>query len=163
MQDLWWSIWTKSSDHQQVVNRPLFSFQTPGGWTDVSLYLSVTLLLSLRIPQLLRVSGDESGFDHQLLCAFCVGRVGRIDQIQELVPSLAPEPDPVQVLPHGGRRGADLYLNMAAGGAAETGRNAENQNHECLKMLCGARGKVSVRGKVTSVHPLGSMNICTKM
>lgn len=93
---------------------------------DRCVYLSVTLLLSLRLPQLLRLSDGDARFNRDLLGAFCVGRVGGLGQIQELVPSLAPEPDPVQMFPHGGRRGAGLYLNMSDGDAAETVRGEEH-------------------------------------
>lgn len=73
-------------------------------------YLSVTMLLALRLATLLWLSDGAAAFHHDLLAAFRVGRVGRLGQIQKLVPSLAPKADPVQTLQHGG---AGLYLNMA--------------------------------------------------
>lgn len=82
-------------------------------------YLSVTLLLSIRLPQLLQVSDGAARFYQDFLCAFCVRRVGRLSQIQELVPFLAPEPDPVKMLPHGRHRLATLYLSMTANEARE--------------------------------------------
>lgn len=96
--------------------------------TGVFVYLRLTLLLSLRLPQLLGLSDGGARFNHDLLGALGVGRVGRLGQIQELVPSLAPEPDPVQMLPHGGRREAGLYLNMTDDRAAETGREEEHRD-----------------------------------
>lgn len=90
-------------------------------------YLTVTLLLSIRLPQLLRLSDGGARFNHALICAFCVRCVGRLSQISKLVPFLAPEPDPVQMLPHGGCRVASLYLNMmTSDGTAETGREEEH-------------------------------------
>lgn len=92
--------------------------------TLLLVYLSVTLLLSIRLPQLLQVSDRAARFYQDFLCAFCVRRVGRLSQIQELVPFLAPEPDPVQMLPHGRHRLATLYLSMTTNEAGEEERKA---------------------------------------
>lgn len=91
-------------------------------------HLSVALLLSVHLPQLLQVSDRASGFDETFLCAFCVGRVGRLGQIQELVPLLAPEADPVQMLPHGGHHFVivTLYLSMMTDMVRGEGRREED-------------------------------------
>lgn len=98
--------------------------------TGVFYYLSITLLLSVHLPLLLRLSDGDLRFHLDLLGAFCIGRVGRLRLIQKLVPSMASETDFVQTLPHGGRFVSGLYMNMTDDGAAETKKTLWSVHHK---------------------------------
>lgn len=119
-------------------------------------YLSFTLLLSIRLPQLLQVSDGAARFYQDFLCAFCVRRVGRLSQIQELVPFLAPEPDPVQMLPHGRHRLATLYLSMTTNEKGEEERKAvtvlDTMFVDLMSRMCSFLYFLNSVGKVKMPH-----------
>lgn len=124
-----WPVWQDAQERSKLALMPwmswsllfLLSFCFCHRSFRCPAYLGVALLLSsIPIPQLLWIPEGGLRFNHNFLWAFCVRRVRRLGQIHKIVPFLATEADPVQMLPHGGYDEAALYLHMSSMSALKT-------------------------------------------